>query len=194
MSARTEDSLDAQWEKYLDLLYAANRTLNLTRVPRELAATRHLGESLSLLPLAGWEDGSLALDLGSGGGVPGIPLALARPRVRFRLLERTQKKARFLERVVSELGLTNVEVVPQDSREHASSPGVVAPRYLVSRAAAPLPRLLPEVSRLLAPGGTALLLVGPGTAVPGSGALRTLGLRWAELVRTGPATVLRIRR
>ncbi|MGC8473978.1 MAG: 16S rRNA (guanine(527)-N(7))-methyltransferase RsmG [Candidatus Dormibacteria bacterium] len=188
-------ALQVRLERFLDLLYAANRSLNLTRVPREDAGARHLEESLSLLELAAWEDGAEALDLGTGGGLPGIPLALARPGVRFRLLERTQKKAHFLAAAVEELRLDNVEVVAQDSREHRSSPGFRPPDYLVSRAALPLARLVPEVGRLLGPRGTALLLVSPGSV---DAALEPLALRAGlagfSVLRPGPATVLRLRR
>ena len=182
-------------ERYLTLLYAANRTLNLTRVPREQAADRHILESLQLLRLAPWEDGAEALDLGSGGGLPGIPLAVARPRVRFRLLERTRKKARFLEEVVQELGLANVRVQAQDSREYLASEDFRPARYLVSRAAVPLDRLVPELGRLLAPGGVALLLVSPRTAAgplaPQAAAAKLEGL---QVLSCGAATVVRLRR
>ena len=182
-------------QRYLELLYSANRSLNLTRVPREKAGERHLQESLSLLTLAPWEDGAEALDLGSGGGLPGIPLAVARPEVRFRLLERTQKKARFLAQVAAQLELPNVEVVAQDSREYRASMDFRAPNYLVSRAALPLPRLIPEVARLLAPTGTALLLISPGAgAEPLKELARREGLTGFALLRPGPATVLRLRR
>jgi 16S rRNA (guanine527-N7)-methyltransferase len=188
-------AVQSRLQTYLDLLYSANRSLNLTRVPREEAAGRHLGESLSLLELAPWEDGAEALDLGSGGGLPGIPLAVARPGVRFRLLERTQKKARFLAEVAAQLKLANVEVVAQDSREYRASGEFQAPNYLVSRAALPLARLLPEVGRILAPRGTALLLVAP-SAVGESVELlaRRAGLSGFAVLRPGPATVLRLRR
>ncbi len=182
-------------QRYLDLLYLANRSLNLTRVPRDDAFGRHIEESLSLLELASWEDGAVAVDLGSGGGLPGIPLALARPKVRFRLLERTQKKARFLAAVAAELELANVEVVGLDSREYLASPEFRAPDYLVSRAALPLARLIPEVGRLLGPKGTALLLISPGSVEDGIEQLaRRAGFAGFSLLSPGRATVLRLRR
>ena len=190
-----EGTLRARVERYLDLLYSANRSLNLTRVSRNDAFRRHIEESLSLLELAPWGDGAEALDLGSGGGLPGIPLALARPGVRLRLLERTQKKARFLTATAAELGLGNVEVVALDSRDYRSTPSFRAPDYLVSRAALPLARLIPEVGRILAPGGTALLLVSPESVDGGVEQLAsTAGLTGVAVLRPGPATVLRLRR
>lgn len=188
-------ALHDRLQRYLDLLYTANRSLNLTRVPRDDALGRHIEESLSLLELAPWEDGAEAVDLGSGGGLPGIPLALARPKVRFRLLERTQKKARFLAAVAVELELANVEVVGLDSREYLSSPEFRAPDYLVSRAALPLARLIPEVGRILGPKGTALLLISPGSVEAGIEQLaRRAGLMGISLLSPGRTTVLRLRR
>ena len=188
-------AVHSRLQRYLDLLYSANRSLNLTRVPRDEAGERHVDESLSLLDLAPWEDGAEALDLGSGGGLPGIPLALARPAVRFRLLERTQKKARFLAAVAAQLELANVEVVAQDSREYRSSVDFRAPNYLVSRAALPLARLVPEVGRILAPTGTALLLISPGAAGKEIEQLsRREGFTGFAVLRPGRATVLRLRR
>jgi 16S rRNA (guanine527-N7)-methyltransferase len=188
-------AVQSRLQGYLEFLYSANRSLNLTRVPREEAGERHLEESLSLLELAPWEDGAEAMDLGSGGGLPGIPLAVARPGVHFRLLERTQKKARFLAEVAAQLELANVEVVAQDSREYRSSAAFRAPHYLVSRAALPLARLVPEVARILAPGGTALLLVAPGAVEEWVELLaRREGLTQLAVLHPGRATVLRLRR
>jgi 16S rRNA (guanine527-N7)-methyltransferase len=119
--------------QYLALLLEANRTHNLTAITDPAQAWhRHVLDALTLVPLlAGFDPGSggqappapaldapaaprrpmLVIDIGSGGGVPGIPLATVLPAVRFTLLEATGKKARFLSRAVSDLGLANAEVV-----------------------------------------------------------------------------------
>ncbi len=88
---------------YLDFLAAWNRHTNLTAV-REPAAmvTRHLLDSLVLLPHL---VGTRLADLGSGAGLPGIPLALARPDLEVTLVDSNGKKARFLRAAVAELGL-----------------------------------------------------------------------------------------
>lgn len=181
-------------ERYLDLLYAAGRQLNLTTVPRELAGARHLDESLSLIPLRRWEGSDLVVDLGSGGGVPGIPLAIALPEVRFQLVERTLKKADFLRRCIESLPLPNVEVVALDALEYARGPGRHRAMVAVSRAAGPVQRLLPALAQLLAPGGEALMVVARGTGLGPE-----LRRDWArlgggppELVDTGVALVLRL--
>lgn len=103
---------DEQCEKmlaFLALLAKWNKTYNLTAVtdPREMISY-HLLDSLSLAPFLG--EGSL-LDVGSGGGLPGIPLAILLPNKKICLLESKQKKINFLQHVVTSLQLTNVTVV-----------------------------------------------------------------------------------
>ena len=76
--------------RYLDLLLDANRTMNLTRiVDRRSAEVQHVGDALTLLPLLPPGPHRLA-DVGSGGGVPGIPLAVARPDAQVLLIESTK--------------------------------------------------------------------------------------------------------
>src|SRR5690349_2695036 len=96
--------------RYLDLLLAANQTMNLTRITdRAQAELLHIADALTLLKHLPPAAFSLA-DIGSGGGVPGIPLAIARPDARVLLIESTKKKAAFLRQASADLGLTNVEV------------------------------------------------------------------------------------
>jgi 16S rRNA (guanine527-N7)-methyltransferase len=98
---------------FLALLLDANRSFNLTAIrdPDE-AWTRHILDSLTLLPLlADLEDGARIIDVGTGGGLPGIPLAIVLPRLRITLLEATGKKAAFLQRTIEQLGLANIEIV-----------------------------------------------------------------------------------
>jgi 16S rRNA (guanine527-N7)-methyltransferase len=94
---------------FLGLLNKWNRAYNLTAVrdEREMVS-RQLLDSLSILP---WVTTDHLLDVGAGGGLPGIPLAIALPEKRFTLLDSNGKKTRFLNQCVLELGLNNVEVV-----------------------------------------------------------------------------------
>ena len=101
---------EAGLRRFLDLLLEKNRSLNLTSVRDPDAAwPRHILDSLSLLPFL--EGRRRLLDLGSGGGLPGIPLAIVRPGLEVALLEATGKKARFLEEAASSLELANVRVI-----------------------------------------------------------------------------------
>lgn len=103
--------------RYVALLLAANEVINLTAIrSAEEAWDRHVLDSLTLLSLlaeAGGEDGGPVrlLDVGSGGGLPGVPLAICAPSVRVTLLDATEKKCRFLRHVASELDLENVRVI-----------------------------------------------------------------------------------
>ncbi|EON92021.1 glucose-inhibited division protein B [Marinobacter lipolyticus SM19] len=94
---------------FLALLNKWNRAYNLTAVrdPREMVS-RQLLDSLSILPFVTTEH---LLDVGAGGGLPGIPLAIALPDRRFTLLDSNSKKTRFLTQCVLELGLDNVDVI-----------------------------------------------------------------------------------
>lgn len=183
-------------ERYLDLLYEVGASHNLTRVPRQDAWQRHIEESLSLLPLHHWSADEVILDLGSGGGVPGIPLAIAVPQVRVLLLERNLTKAAFLERCRVELGLDQVEVVARNAEEVVREKPHPRVDILVSRAAAPPARLIPLTAPFLNSSGLALLMVGQSVRI--SLDLRTLCRRHhltdPEIMDTGLTRILTVRK
>jgi len=110
----------AQLLDYLALLIKWNKAYNLTAVrdPDEMVS-RHLLDSLSVVPFVA-EAGDNWLDVGSGGGMPGIPLAILFPERRFTLLDSNGKKTRFLTQVKLELKLGNLEVI--HSRVEAFTP------------------------------------------------------------------------
>ena len=106
LSERQHDQL----ARYLDLLLAANQRMNLTRITdRTAAEVQHIGDALTVLPFLPKGQFRLA-DVGSGGGVPGIPLAIARPEAQVMLVESTKKKATFLKEAAAQLGLENLSV------------------------------------------------------------------------------------
>jgi len=147
---------------YLTRLLEVNQTLNLTAVrdPAE-AWLRHIFESLCLLPHLKADAGQLAVDLGSGGGLPGLPLAIARPDIRWVLVESVGKKARFLAETAALLGLANVEVRAERAeilgRDPAFREGV---DVVTARAVAPLPVLLELSIPLLRVKGNLLAMKG----------------------------------
>lgn len=102
----TANQLD-RLARYLDLLLDANQRVNLTAVKQRDAAWRRLIlDSLTLAAgLEPVEAGGRVIDVGTGGGLPGVPLAIARPDLRFTLLDATGKKVRFLEGCLEALGL-----------------------------------------------------------------------------------------
>jgi 16S rRNA (guanine527-N7)-methyltransferase len=145
-------------EGFVALLLGANRTLNLTRVTEPNAVARlHLLDALSALPIldALPDDGRAALDLGSGGGVPGLVLALARPQRRWVLVDSVRRKADALRGFVAALALANVEVLDERAEllgrdpAHREAYGAVT-----ARACAALPVLAEYALPLLAVGGT----------------------------------------
>lgn len=138
---------------YLALLHRWNRAYNLSAVrdPAEMV-TRHLLDSLAILP---WLRGPRLLDVGSGAGLPGIPLALARPDLRVVLLDANGKKTRFLQQAVAELRLANVQVIRQRIEDMADADGFSC---IVSRAFARVDVFVAGAARLLAPGGCLLAM------------------------------------
>lgn len=103
--------------RYIDLLLEANQRMNLTRIiDRQQAEVAHVGDALTLLPFLPKEEHALA-DIGSGGGVPGIPLAIARPDAAVTLIEATKKKAAFLRECAAALELANVTVIDSRAEE-----------------------------------------------------------------------------
>lgn len=138
---------------FRDLLLKWNKTYNLTalRDPQQ-AVSHHLLDSLAILPHVG--PGPL-LDVGSGGGLPGIPLAIARPDLTVCMVDAVQKKTTFLQQVVIELGLRNVTV------HHARVEEMVGQfAQITSRAFAELHLFVGLTRHLLAPGGRWLAMKG----------------------------------
>lgn len=110
----------AKLNAYLALLAKWNRTYNLTAIrDPEQMVTHHVLDALAVLPHLPDRDSLRMLDVGSGGGVPGLPLAIARPRWSVVLLDSNSKKAAFLQQAVIELGLANVKVATTRVEDYA---------------------------------------------------------------------------
>lgn len=143
-------------EGYLGLLAKWNQTYNLTAIrEEERMVSYHLLDSLTLVPqLAG---GTRLLDVGSGGGMPGIPAAIARPDLHVVLLDANHKKTTFLRQAVIELKLPNVEVIT--GRVEAYQPEQKFDR-ITSRAFAELADFVKLSHHLLADGGQFVAMKG----------------------------------
>jgi 16S rRNA (guanine527-N7)-methyltransferase len=151
-------SARAQLMKYVALLEKWNRTYNLTAIDDPVRmVSHHLLDSLVVLPhLPMAADASLA-DAGSGAGLPGIPLAVARPEWRVVLAEASDKKCAFLRQAALELGLRNVEV--RQGRVEQWQPSSRFP-VVISRAFAELGRFIAACRHLVAPGGVLAAMKG----------------------------------
>lgn len=145
--------------RYLGLLEKWNRTYNLTAIRDPLAmVSHHLLDSLAVLPyLPPQERAARVADAASGAGLPGIPLALARPSWHIALIESNQKKSAFMRQAVIELGLDNVEV--HEGRVEAWQP---AERFalVISRAFTELAEFVAACRHLLSPGGVLAAMKG----------------------------------
>jgi 16S rRNA (guanine527-N7)-methyltransferase len=131
-----------------------NRVYNLTSVPGgSMTISHHLLDSLAIAPML---DGETVLDIGSGAGFPGIPLAICLPHRQFTLLDSVGKKTRFLEHVRIKLGLANLRVVQSRAEDFEGRYDVVMCRGLASLAgiARMAAHLLAKSGRLLALKGT----------------------------------------
>jgi 16S rRNA (guanine527-N7)-methyltransferase len=151
-------------ERFVALLLTANRRINLTRVTEPAAVARlHLLDSLSAVPLIdGLERAGRSVDLGSGGGVPGLVLALARPEQQWLLVDSVRKKTDVLRDFVSALGIGNVDVVAERAEVLGHDRGHRASHDLVAaRACATLPVLVEYALPLLATGGALVAWKGP---------------------------------
>ena len=140
---------------YLDLLAKWNKTYNLTAV-RDTAqmVTRHLLDSVAIAPYLG---GQRFIDVGTGAGLPGVPLAIVFPEREFHLLDSNGKKTRFLFQVKTALRLDNMVV----HQARVESFRVAQPFDMVlSRAFASLQEMVHGCRHLLAPGGSLLAMKG----------------------------------
>jgi 16S rRNA (guanine527-N7)-methyltransferase len=139
----------------LDELSRWNKTYNLTAIgERRDMVVRHLLDSLAIGPLL---EGSRVIDVGTGAGFPGLPLAVADPHRHFTLLDSNGKKVRFVGHAARMLELENVQTV--HARAEAHRPSTVYDT-VVTRAFAPLPDLLEKVAGLCGPKTLVLAMKG----------------------------------
>lgn len=140
---------------YLDLLHKWNRAFNLTNIiePRDMVYL-HLIDSLLVAPLL---HGKRMIDIGSGAGLPGIPLAIVYPETEWVLLDKNSKKTRFLTQAIAELGLKNVSAVHSRSEDFHPTQGFDT---ILSRALGTIAMFLETTAHLLNPNGIFLAMKG----------------------------------
>jgi 16S rRNA (guanine527-N7)-methyltransferase len=163
---------------YLDLLVKWNAQMNLTavRAPEEMI-TRHFGESFFAAgKLLSSSKSISVIDLGSGAGFPGLPLAMFAPEAGVTLLEANGKKTAFLNEVVSVLKLTNVKVVRERGEAYSAAVDLVT-----MRAVEGFTRSLPVAVNLTKAGGRLGLMIGASQASAANAA--TPGVVWEDAVR-----------
>ncbi|WP_407401960.1 16S rRNA (guanine(527)-N(7))-methyltransferase RsmG [Sodaliphilus sp.] len=136
-----------QLEKALELYPEWNEKINvISRKDIENLEVNHILHSLGLVKFVKFTPGTRVLDLGTGGGLPGIPLAIFYPEVQFHLVDRIGKKLKVAQDIADQLGLSNVTIQHGDVKEVKGKFD-----FVVSRAVMPLNDLVPLVKRLIAP-------------------------------------------
>ena len=149
------DGAEAKLLAYLALLDKWNRVYNLTAVrDAERMVSHHLLDSLAAVPFF---QGEAVLDVGSGGGLPGIPLAIARPELQVTLIDSIAKKTAFLLQAKAELGLQNLQVVTGRVEDFRPAAGF---DVVTSRAFSDLKEFVMLTRHLLKPGGRWLAMKG----------------------------------
>ncbi len=147
LGLKLQQSQYDQLTEYLYLLDKWNQVYNLTAI-REMPKmlTHHLLDSLSLRSLL--ESCNKALDVGSGAGLPGIPLAIAMPDSIWVLLDSSGRKTRFIRQAIAHCGIKNAQVVQARVQDYHAPDSL---DYIVSRAFAPLGEFCDQVAHLLSP-------------------------------------------
>lgn len=192
-----------QLQRHHDLLEAAADRVRVSSVPPDEVVRRHYAEALETWRIATAEEMPLRIvDVGSGGGFPGIVFAIIAPDARVDLVEPLRKRATLLSELVAGLGLTNVSVHPLRAEEAGRGPLREAADLGTARAVASLPELLEYVAPLVRPDG--LIAFPKGSALRGelgaaASALKPLRCEVVDTVPMRPEisetlSILRLRR
>lgn len=156
MDVTIPNAAHASLANYLELLAKWNRVHNLTAVREtEQMVVLHVLDSLAILPHVA--AAKTMLDVGSGPGLPGIPIAIARPDAQVTLLDSSHKKATFLQQAKAELALANIEVVCERVEQWHPQQRFDA---VISRAFSDLPDFVAQAQHLVAPGGRLIAMKG----------------------------------
>lgn len=150
--------------RHVDLLLKWNKSINLTAItdPDEVVE-KHVLDSLAVVPVL--PSGSL-LDAGTGGGFPGIPVAIAKPELEVTLVDSVQKKVAFLKSALAELRLPKVRAYAARLEGNPSREDLPRVHAAVARAFAAPAQWLTLAEQYVLPGGVAICMLGPTDEVP----------------------------
>ncbi len=162
IGVRLDDAVIARLGDYLARLLAMNELMNLTAIKDPVEAwDKHVLDALTLVPLlADLPAGARLADVGSGGGIPGIPLSIALPSLRVTLVEATQKKDAFLTAVAAALGLSHVTVRAERAEQLVTGDLRATFDAVTARAVGRLTTLVPLTAPFARAGGLVLLVKG----------------------------------
>ena len=151
-----------QFEQYHQVLEEWGKQMNLTTITdHDDVIIRHFLDSLSLVEVIGFDDGDKLIDVGTGAGFPGLALAIAFPNIHVTLMDSVQKKLKFLQAVIDELALDNVEILHMRAEDAGNHPDHREQYDIVTaRAVALLPVLLEYTMPLAKVGGFVVAMKG----------------------------------
>ncbi len=144
-------------KQFLDELYRWNRKVNLTSVPRANAEAVLIAPSFDMAEFFPAGEALEIFDIGSGGGLPAIPLAIRFPQHRFTLVESDRKKAIFLQHMAGHLGLKNIRVLNERSEKAARDPAYAGTADLVTSRAVKREDVFAAAEGLLKPEGRVII-------------------------------------
>lgn len=182
----TEDQISA-FNKYYELLYEWNKKINLTAItePKDVAI-KHMVDSLSCFKSDLFKENTSLIDVGTGAGFPGLPLKIFYPSLKLTLLDSLNKRVKFLQLVVDELGLKDVEVIHARSEEAARNKKYREKFDLATaRAVARLPIICEYCLPFVKDGGTFIALKGrqyEEEATQAQKAIKVLGGEIADIM------------
>jgi len=170
----------SQLTRFTEELLKWNARINLTAItePGQVAEL-HILDSLAIAPHLG--PGARLLDVGTGGGFPGVPIAIARPDVRVTLVDRTEKKILFLKTTLARLGISNAIAIHHRAEEGAPAEVLGSHDVVVSRALTAPETWFPLARTFAAEGGRVIAML--GSQQPSLGELESLRSKPGEEVR-----------